>query len=355
MTQYELEWGDSAIGEQTGAILCARSSVRRLSECIQIPPAEAKQLLLPLRCQLDIPSGSTLWNRVDLFRAMPAAPRPSDNEIEDIFERVRKSHWQSAGLLLDCPEPESGEWFLEMTRVFGEEFSEVIWRTQVATHTFLTKYQRLITFENKKGLLLPNTTGTEAYQCFVYEPPKPGSRKKQLKVKSPQPQYRVAPLFPRKTKKKQPQRPKLALKVPAVTDVLRTSQLRQALYAVYKGTCQMCHRHEIPLNEMEVDHVIPVTIPMEEIPNLLIAQGVKPKHLDSLVSMLPPHHHSAPNYQPVCGLCNSKKSNALLASGNLELRLRTARERAEEVLQWYARQRLKQAESLNQRYLFVDE
>lgn len=116
--------------------------------------------------------------------------------------------------------------------------------------------------------------------------------------------------------------------------------LRFALYKAYRGRCQYCIApKQIQVDEMHVEHIIPRSIPRENVSALLQVVGVSELCAEDFCArFLPPRHDCVLNYTLACSHHNLQKGGILLHPVALEALLRRARQKAKRVLQVYAKE-----------------
>jgi len=119
---------------------------------------------------------------------------------------------------------------------------------------------------------------------------------------------------------------------------LINDRVRFALYRSYRGRCQYCATARwLPLSLMHLEHIIPVSIPLPEVPVRLKTTGVSAELIDDFCSnLLPPRHNCVLNYSLACVRCNVERKNGrLLHVASLEAMLKEAKRRAPKLLRCY--------------------
>jgi hypothetical protein len=121
------------------------------------------------------------------------------------------------------------------------------------------------------------------------------------------------------------------------TLLLGGRQLRRVLYKIYRGRCQYCPgATPIPFEDTVIEHIIPKSIPLEEVYARLIAMNITPSVAESFCSsFLPALHDCVLNYTLACQWHNSLKQARFLHPAALESLLRNAKGKAQAVLRAY--------------------
>jgi hypothetical protein len=121
------------------------------------------------------------------------------------------------------------------------------------------------------------------------------------------------------------------------TLLLGGKQLRRALYKIYRGRCQYCPgATPIPFEDTVIEHIIPKSIPLEEVYVRLIDMKITPSVAESFCSsFLPALHDCVLNYTLACRWHNSLKQARFLHPAALESLLRNAKGKAQAVLRAY--------------------
>lgn len=114
------------------------------------------------------------------------------------------------------------------------------------------------------------------------------------------------------------------------------SLLRPIIHKVYSGRCQYCDKPELlPLENTVVEHIISRSITIESVIDNLRQEGFSEDSIVSFKKLLPPFHNSLLNLTLACPRHNRLKSNSILNPVSMELLLRRAERKAEEILRIY--------------------